>query len=380
MTTSNTSPYSRPTARFTETGMTIRASGATNCRRRLWYSATGATVTNPPDIDSQTIMSTGNALEPIVVAAMQARDWRITPWDEKTQGSVSLEITPSITVAGHPDAVGRPPFGFPFPLQLDPNAEKTTLETLKAMSYEQIEEKIASVVAESIIEIKTRGAGAHKRWRDLGAERSHPAAAVQAAIYTLGYFGELRSAIISTMSTDSRKWDPEKDFEMIPSDRIGRLIGRLHDYLMPLDEHFREYGADPEALPERDFEAGSLECRGCPFLATCGNIAPPDEPLEVTGDLIMEDAEQAVRELDEVTPPMRELKKRSDGARKTLRAFMEQQNAERMEIDGLEGPRRVTLSEMARRGVNYQNLNHYIDPETREKIVTETTSKQLRVK
>ena len=40
--------YSRPNARFDGDGqLEIRASAAGNCRRALWYEATGYEVTNP---------------------------------------------------------------------------------------------------------------------------------------------------------------------------------------------------------------------------------------------------------------------------------------------------------------------------------------------
>ena len=38
----------------------------------------------------------------------------------------------------------------------------------------------------SVIEIKTRGPEAYRRWRTLGAERSHPESVAQAAFYSYG--------------------------------------------------------------------------------------------------------------------------------------------------------------------------------------------------
>ena len=50
-----TDVYSRPNARFGGDGtLEIRASAVGNCRRALWYEATGCEVTNPRSDDSLT--------------------------------------------------------------------------------------------------------------------------------------------------------------------------------------------------------------------------------------------------------------------------------------------------------------------------------------
>ena len=68
-----------------------------------------------------------------------------------------------------------------------------------------------------VVEIKTRGPEAFRRWQTLGAERSHPAAVAQAAFYSLGEFGDLRDAVIATMDTGARTWD----WERIPAAAAG---------------------------------------------------------------------------------------------------------------------------------------------------------------
>ena len=71
---------SRPAAQFDEDGnLEIRASAAGNCRRALWYSATGYEPTNPPSEKSLTAMEAGNALEPVVLRAMERAGWKIDP-------------------------------------------------------------------------------------------------------------------------------------------------------------------------------------------------------------------------------------------------------------------------------------------------------------
>ena len=74
-----------------------------------------------------------------------------------TRRQVSVRVGPNMLVTGHPDATGvMPLFG-----------------------------------GEAVVEVKTRGPEAFKRWRTLGAERSHPASVAQAGFYTLG---DLRGA------------------------------------------------------------------------------------------------------------------------------------------------------------------------------------------
>ena len=66
--------------------------------------------------------------------------------------------------------------------------------------------------------MKTRGPSAFKRWQALGAERSHPDAVAQAALYTYGLFGEARDAVLAVMDTGARTWDTE----VIPAERVER--------------------------------------------------------------------------------------------------------------------------------------------------------------
>ena len=116
-----------------------------------------------------------------------------------------------------------------------------------------------------VVEIKTRGPEAFKRWRTLGAERSHPASVAQAAFYTLGEFGQMRDAVIATMDTGSRTWD----WERIPAERLERALQDACERLGEVAAHHVLNGPDPDALPDRDFSSGSWQCRSCPFLDIC---------------------------------------------------------------------------------------------------------------
>ena len=206
----------------------------------------------------------------------------------RIQRPSSCSSPPTVKVTGHPDATGRMPlFG-----------------------------------GEAVIEVKTRGPSAFKRWQALGAERSHPDAVAQAALYTYGLYGEARDAVLAVMDTGARAWDTE----VIPAERVEHALERTREWLAPLGAHYATHGADPEVLPERDFEAGSWRCRSCPFLATClpgdveegANAAPEGEEPEVSD----EEAREAVAAYVAARETLREPEQAKRQALDTLKAWM----------------------------------------------------------
>ena len=257
--------FSRPAARFDDDGnpasgtgqaLEVRASAALNCRRSLWYAATGYTPTNSPGEESLMAMEAGNALEPVVARAMERAGWSVDPADPRDPQTVTVKVGPKLLVTGHPDGTVR--------LPLPVNRERAGDTTVQMFLFEE-EEKSPTYGEEMVVEVKTRGPEAFKRWRTLGAERSHPASVTQAALYTLGQFGEMRDAVIATMDTGSRTWD----HEVIPADRLERALQDASRWLEPLADHHDLHGPDPDTLPDRDFLEGSWQCRYCPFLDIC---------------------------------------------------------------------------------------------------------------
>ena len=67
------------------------------------------------------------------------------------------------------------------------------------------------------------------------------------------------------MDTGSRQWD----YEIIPAERVAQALERACERVGQLGAHYALHGPDPEALPERDFDAGDWQCKRCPFLNTC---------------------------------------------------------------------------------------------------------------
>ena len=335
--------YSRPNARFDEDGrLEIRASAANGCRRALWYTATGHQPSTTPTEESLTVMEAGNALEPVVLRAMERAGWEVTPADPHDPKPVSVQLAPNLKVTGHPDATGvMPLFG-----------------------------------GEAVIEVKTRGPGAFKKWQTLGAERSHPDSVAQAAVYTYGTYGAARDAVIATMDTASRGWD----YEVIPVDRVERALEAARSRLGELAEHHALHGEDPHVLPERDFPVGSWRCSGCPFLNTCrpgpGEEVKTNEAVEVEEEEVSaEEAGDAVAAYVEAQEALKGPERAKRRALDTLKAWMRQRGTEKEAIEG----RTVSLVQSKRYSVDYRKLNAALDPETRAEIITENDSEYVRV-
>ncbi len=360
-TTDRADVFSRPAARFDDDGnIEVRASAALGCRRALWYAATGYEPTNPPGDDSLTAMEAGNALEPVVVRAMERAGWRVDAADPLDPRQVAVRVGPNMLVTGHPDGTVR------MPLPED--------EALPQLFLFDGESQALAYGDPMVVEIKTRGPDAFKRWRTLGAERSHPASVAQAAIYTLGICGEMRDAVIATMDTGSRTWD----YEVIPADRLEIALQDACAWLGELGAHHVEYGPDSDAPPGRDFSATSWQCRACPYLATClpgaaDDGGPDDDPeMEQVSD---EEARDAVAAYAAAQDALKEPEKAKRKALDTLKAWMHRQGDAKATVNG----RKVSLVKSKRYSVNYRKLNELLDPETRAGVVTESESEYVRV-
>ena len=352
--------FSRPAARLDAGGnLEVRASAALGCRRALWYAATNYEPTNPPSDESLTAMEAGNALEPVVVRAMERAGWQVDAADPQDPQQVAVRVGPNILVTGHPDGTVR------VPLPED--------EAPPQIFLFDGEPEAPAYGDEMVVEIKTRGPEAFRRWRTLGAERSHPASVAQTAFYTLGHYGDLRDTVIATMDTGNRTWDWEK----IPADRLERALQDACAWLSQLGAHLVQSGPDPDALPERDFTAGSWQCRSCPFLALClPGAEEGDEETETEGkEVTDEEAWEAVASYAEAQDEVREPEKNKRAALDTLKAWMRRQDDTKATIGG----KTVSLVQTTRYSTNYQKLNELLDPEVRAEVVTESESEYVRV-
>ena len=342
-----TDVYSRPNARFNGDGtLEVRASAVGNCRRALWYEATGHQVTNPRSDDSLTMLEAGNALEPVVLRAMQRSGWDITPTDRDNPRMVSLRLGPTLVVSGHVDAAGVAPIFGNEP---------------------------------SIVEVKTRGPEAYKKWRVMGAERSHSESVWQAAFYTYGAFDEARDVVIATLDTGNRVWD----YEVIPAHRVERAFEQACARLGELAAHHLVNGPDSYTLPERDFTADDWQCRRCPFLNAClpgsAAVEPEDEPAVDAGLVTDEEAQAALLEYENAQEMLKAIEEDKAWALGMLRAWLTQQGKEKARLEGREKTRTVGKVKSTRYNVDHKRLNSLLDPESRATIVTENVSEYVRV-
>ena len=352
--------FSRPAARFDDDGnVEVRASAALGCRRALWYAATEYQPTNPPSEESLTAMEAGNALEPVVVRAMERAGWKVNAADSQDPQQVAVRVGPNLVVTGHPDGTGR------MPLPEDEAAAQ--VQTLLFGNA------LPALGAPMVVEIKTRGPEAFKRWRTLGAERSHPASVAQAAFYTLGTFGAMQDAVIATMNTGSRTWD----WELIPADRLEKALQDACEWLGGLAAHHTQNGPDPDALPDRDFSASSWQCRSCSFLDIClPGMAEVDAEQETDEQEVSDqEAHDAVAAYSESQDAIREPEKAKRAALGTLKAWMRRKGDAKATVNG----RTVSLVQSTRYSTNYRRLNELLDPETRAEIVAENESEYVRV-
>ena len=361
-TTDRAEVFSRPAARFDDDGnIHVRASAALGCRRALWYAATGYQPTNPPSEDSLTAMEAGNALEPVMVKAMERAGWKVDPADPLNPQPVAVRVGPNMVVTGHPDGT----------VQMPHDGDNTETDTLQMFLFEG-EQDAPAYGKEMTVEIKTRGPDAYKRWRTLGAERSHPASVAQAAFYTFGQFGQMRDAVIATMDTGSRTWD----YEVIPAVRLERALQDACEWLGEVAAHHVLNGPDPDALPERDFSARSWQCRSCPFLDVClPGSAEEVEETQVEEEVSDEEARDAVSAYTEAQNAIKEPEKAKRTALKTLKAWMRRYGDSKATVGG----RTVSVVTSKRYNVNYRKLNAVLDPVTRANIVTESESEYVRV-
>ena len=361
--------FSRPAARFDADGnIEVRASAALGCRRALWYAATNYGPTNPPSEESLTAMEAGNALEPVVARAMERAGWQVDPADSQDPQTVAVRVDPNMIVTGHPDGTVRMPLSGSLP----PTGSGDEAAAAQLFLFD--EEPAAPAHGDPmVVEIKTRGPEAFKRWRTLGAERSHPASVAQAAFYTLGEFGQMRDAVIATMDTGSRTWD----WERIPADRLERALQDACEWLGEVASHHVLNGPDPDALPERDFSSGSWQCRSCPFLDIClpGTEEEGDGSETEEEDVSDEEARGAVVVYAEAQETMKEPERAKRTALKTLKAWMRRQGDSKATVGG----RKISLVASKRYSVNYRKLNELLDPDVRAELVTESESEYVRV-
>ena len=349
MTTAETrsSVYDRPSIRWGEDGegadFVARASAVGgSCRRELAYLLADTEPTDEVAEGTQLLFETGRALEGVVLDSMERSGWDIERVDAEnpTPAAVTL-VDGRMRVEGYPDAFGTNG-------AFDDNPK--------------------------VIEVKTRGAGAFKRWAQVGTVRSHPEAAAQAAIYTLGIFGDYRPVVMATMNTDERRWDTE----------VLRP-GSLENALNRTDDRMRGFVRQVDAgeIPTPDFEKDYWKCSGCVFRTLCSETREDaveetaEEAAPVENPVTHEEFRQALLAYEKAHTAGKPKKDAQD----TMRRYMAENGLEVAEVEGAEKTRKVkVVAGGPRISVNQKKLRLLLSDAAYAEVVTESSpAPSLRV-
>ena len=335
----------RPSAHWDGHTLTVRASAQADCRRALWYAATGQEPTNPPDEIAQVRMDAGRALESVVIRAMRRAGWQTTNYAEARRNvDVRVELASGLFVEGTPDARG-----------IAPDAKET--------GY-------FGHSLHSLIEVKTYGHARYKYWQSVWTEGMNPAAMMQAAAYRLGLViaAEIdpdAPVIFAALDTDTREWDTEtvsprrmEEWALLAFVRLDELKEWLED----------------GTLPEPEYNPGDWQCRSCPFLTICGNVEP-----EPAGDAhTVAEFADAVRgfQIAEVNGD----EKGKKAERQSMAAYLVESELPRLTVEQDGQEHTVSLRTTPKTDVDLKLLATLLSREDYERVVAYKVSHTVAVK
>ena len=372
----------RAAVRYAQDGtLEVRASSLGQCRRKLYYTATGEPITDAPSDAALLRMRIGTVLEPVVVDNVNTSDampYDLVPW---TGGSLELNVWAAddpqrrtrFRVVGTPDA--------------------TAYESMTGQAL--------------VADIKTRGPAPYKQWAEQGAEISHPEAVVQLAAYQAMIEGQGTGdvnapVLLICLDTGAREWD----WERIPGDRARAALLAETERLMPLVDVLSKWryveggplgNNDPDALetvraelaPARDFHAWTPQCKSCPFAQACrpqqaevDAAGKEDEALMAAATLEPakltvhpEEAHEAVRVYVETRASEKDFKGGKSSAGVALRTYLEEHGL----TGAVLGGHRVSLSTSKTYGVDRKLLAELVTPEIRRRVIREGETTKLNV-
>ena len=367
----------RAAVRYAQDGtLEVRASSLGQCRRKLWYTATGGRVTDPPSDAALLRMRIGTVLEPVVVDNVNTSDampYDLVPW---TGGPLQLNVWAESDPKRHTRfrVVGTP--------------DATAYESMTGQAL--------------VADIKTRGPAPYKQWAEQGAEISHPEAVVQLAAYQAMLEGQgigdvNAPVLLICLDTGAREWD----WERIPGDRARAALLAETERLMPLVDtlskwRYFELGPlgnnDPDALetvrgeltPARDFHAWTPQCKSCPFAQACRpEQAEEAEDHGVERALpVPVDMEVSVQLAHEATELYVESRGTGNGVgenQKTAGLVLRQYLEERGVTGAVLGGHRVSLGTAKTYSVDRKLLAELVDPDIRRQVLKERETTRLTV-
>ena len=327
----------RPSAHWDGHTLTVRASAQADCRRALWYAATGQEPTNPPDEIAQVRMDAGRALESVVIRAMRRAGWQTTNYAEARRNvDVRVELAPGLIIEGTPDARG--------------------------IEYGDTQR--------SLIEVKTYGHARYKYWQSVWTEGMNPAAMMQAAAYRVGLViaNEIdpnAPVVFAALDTDTREWDTET----VSPHRMEEWSNLAFVRLDELSEWL-----DDDTLPEPEYNPGDWQCRSCPFLTVCGNVEP-----EPAGDAhTVAEFADAVRgfQIAEVNGD----EKGKKAERQSMAAYLVESELPRLTVEQDGQEHTVSLRTTPKTDVDLKLLATLLSREDYERVVAYKVSHTVAVK
>ena len=327
----------RPSAHWDGHTLTVRASAQADCRRALWYAATGQEPTNPPDEIAQVRMDAGRALESVVIRAMRRAGWQTTNYAEARRNvDVLVTLANDIQIEGTPDARALP---------------------TDSQLY-------------SLVEVKTHSHSRFKHWQSMHTEGMNPGAMMQAAAYRRGLLaaGEISTdarVVFAVLDTDTREWD----YETVAADRMrewSMLAAARLDVLRD------DLAADRQ--PEPEYNPGDWQCRSCPFLTVCGNVEP-----EPAGDAhTVAEFADAVRgfQIAEVNGD----EKGKKAERQSMAAYLVESELPRLTVEQDGQEHTVSLRTTPKTDVDLKLLATLLSHEDYERVVAYKVSHTVAVK
>lgn len=304
--------------------ITLEASEASGCLRRIGYERQGTAPTDPPD----------------------AQETRLQGRIDEASASAALEV---IREVGGPD--------------LKRSGEVQDVEFGKG-----------ALTVRSSMPLTDEGAPAsllmvsgdkYRHLRDGGTAAAAPGTLKRLALAARA-FGGRNATVVSVDMNTRRNWRAE---------RIGG--GALKDALHSLALRLREFyqATLSGGLADPEYPAGHPSCRRCPFRSACGNATPPAKQsnIAVAPPATPEEAARRAQEYLRLKGVERDAKEQAAGHYEALKLHLG-----RRDRIGLGGKFRVSRHPQTTRRVDYQTLRQ-LDSRIFDRVVSESYGERIRI-
>lgn len=327
--------------------LALRVSAVSGCLRKAHYDASGYEKADEPSPEGWAMRTMGVVLEPVMVQRLLREEsvtadgrgerlWRMEDTQRDTRcliGDVELQGTID-AIASHPNYAN----GSPFVLEV-----KTRRHAQKEFA------RVAGVERNSM--------GGRP------AENAHRAAAMQAAVYSMCEVNADRSKARGVMVATFSRDDASVTLNYIPA---SRALDLWDEALMRIETLKASLKSGTPPPPE--YQAGHKICSECEFRSMCGNhIADSVDAGE--GDILSDEelSKCLVLRLNGDYNNSAESKGQGKEASDRIKRHMIALDIKRLEIPYNRRLYGFTLSEIEKRGLNYERVNELLSPEERER-------------